>query len=112
MSTKIRKNDHVQVIAGNDKGKKGVVKSRSADRIVVEGVNMRKKHMKPTQQMQGGRVVEMEMAIHISNVMLTSKDESTASRVKISTTDKGREVVFKKSGEVYRPVKESGKFYR
>ena len=112
MSKKIRKNDRVLVIAGNDKGKKGKVQSRSEDRVVVEGVNVRKKHMKPTQQMQGGRVIDMEMSIHISNVMLISKDEATTSRVSTRTTDKGREIVFKKTGQVHRSVKESSKFYR
>jgi large subunit ribosomal protein L24 len=75
MSKVIRRDDQVFVIAGNDKGKQGKVKSRSEDRVVVEGVNMRKKHLKPTQQMQGGRVVEMEMSIHISNVKRAEKKE-------------------------------------
>jgi large subunit ribosomal protein L24 len=112
MSTKIRRDDHVLVIAGNDKGKTGVVLSRSEDRVVVKDINKRKKHMKPTQQMQGGRIVEMEMPIHISNVMLAKKDSAKALKVSTKTTATGRVLVYKNSGEDHRPVKESGKFYR
>lgn len=105
MSKRIRTGDQVKVIAGASKGKTGTVKARIDDRVIVDGVNIRKKHLKPTQQMQGGRVVEMEMAIHISNVMLNAKD-GTSSKVSTKTSDKGhKEVVFKKSGQVHRTVK-------
>ena len=109
MSKRIRKGDQVKVLAGNDKGKQGVVQSRSEDRVVVSGVNVRKKHMKPTQQnqVQGGRIVEMEMSIDISNVQLVSKD-GVSSKVAIKTSDKGhKEVVFKKSGQTHRPLKKT-----
>ena len=74
MSKWIRKGDRVLVIAGNDKGRAGEVLSRDEDRVVVQGINIRKKHMRRTQEMQGGRIVEMEMPIHISNVQLCNKD--------------------------------------
>lgn len=71
---KLRKGDRVLVLAGNDKGKIGEVLSRKEDRILVQGVNIRKKHLRPTGQSQGGRVVEMEVPIHISNVSLCDKE--------------------------------------
>ncbi len=70
----IRKGDRVLVIAGNDRGKAGEVLGRSEDRVLIQGVNVRKKHLKRTQQTQGGRVVEMEVPIHISNVCLCDRD--------------------------------------
>lgn len=66
--TFLRKGDEVMVIAGNDKGKSGKVISISDERIVVEGVNVRKKHMKPTQQNQKGQIIDIECGVHISNV--------------------------------------------
>ncbi len=74
MSKRIKKGDRVLVIAGNDRGKTGEVLSRSEDRALVQGVNIRKKHLKRTQQTQGGRIVEMEIPIHISNVCLCDKE--------------------------------------
>ncbi|HSX10216.1 MAG TPA: 50S ribosomal protein L24 [Chlamydiales bacterium] len=71
----IKKGDRVLVIAGNDRGKSGEVLSRGEERILVQGINVRKKHLKPTQQTQGkGRIVEMEVPIHISNVCLCDKE--------------------------------------
>lgn len=71
----IKKGDRVLVIAGNDRGKTGEVLSRGEERILVQGVNVRKKHLKPTQQTQGkGRIIEMEVPIHISNVCLCDKE--------------------------------------
>ena len=79
---KMRKGDQVVVIAGNDKGKKGEVLSVLNDRIVVQGVNMRKKHMKRRSEQQSSQIIEMEMAIHISNVSFC--DES-GKRVSVHT---------------------------
>ncbi len=69
---KIRGGDQVIVIAGNDKGRTGTVVEvdRKRDRVVVEGINMRVKHQKPTQQNPQGERVEREFPIHASNVML------------------------------------------
>jgi large subunit ribosomal protein L24 len=74
MSKTIKKGDKVLVIAGNDRGKTGEILARGEDRVLVKGVNVRKKHLKRTQQTQGGRIVEMEVPIHISNVCLCDKD--------------------------------------
>ncbi len=74
MSKTIRKGDRVLVIAGNDRGKAGEVLARSEDRLLIQGVNVRKKHLKKTRETQGGRVVEMEVPIHVSNACLCDKD--------------------------------------
>lgn len=81
-SKKIRKGVEVLVIAGNDKGKKGAVLARLEDRVLVQGVNVRKKHLKRNQQTAGGRVVDMEMPIHISNVALSAKEGEKEQHVK------------------------------
>jgi large subunit ribosomal protein L24 len=107
MSKWIRKGDRVVVIAGNDKGKTGEVLSRAEDRVVVQGVNVRKKHLRPTQQTQGGRIVEMEVPIHISNVSLCDK-EGKILKVSVKEEKNGqRELVYKTGGKqaVYRSVK-------
>ncbi len=73
MALKIKRNDRVEVIAGKDKGKKGRVLRVTADRnrVLVEGVMMVKKHVKPNpQQNIKGGIAEQEATIHISNVML------------------------------------------
>ena len=69
---KIRKGDEVVVIAGNDKGARGEVSQvlRDKNRVIVEGVNMRWKHKKPTQQTPQGERFQTECSIHLSNVML------------------------------------------
>jgi large subunit ribosomal protein L24 len=68
---KVRTGDTVLVISGNDKGKRGTVKAvrRETGRVVVEGVNLRWKHRKPTQKNPKGERVQIEVAIHASNVM-------------------------------------------
>mgnify|MGYP006132892823 CR=1 FL=1 len=72
---RIRKDDNVKVIAGNHKGKMGrVIKIlKVKNRAVVEGVNLAKKHMKPSQENPQGGIIEKELSIHISNLMLVSK---------------------------------------
>ena len=74
-SFKLKKQDQVKVISGKNKGKTGRVIKVIADenRVVVEGLNKVKKHQKPTRQDQKGGIVEKEMSIHASNVMLVGK---------------------------------------
>lgn len=101
---KIKKNDYVIVTAGNAKGEKGRVKEvlQEKGRVVVSGVNIRKKHVKPSQQNpQGGRIEE-EAPIAISNVMAYSEKEDCASRVRVQKTDDGKKVrVLVKCGSEY-----------
>ncbi len=107
MSKWIRKGDRVLVIAGNNKGKSGEVLSRSDDAVIIQEVNMRKKHLKKTQESQGGRIIEMEMPIHISNVCLCDK-EGNPLKVRSRANKEGlRELVYgtKNQETVYRSVK-------
>ena len=68
MKRRLRSGDEVVVIAGNDKGKTGKVLRFKKDRVVVEGVNIRKKHMKKTQENQQPQIIDIECPVHISNV--------------------------------------------
>jgi len=69
---KIRKGDRVQVLQGKDRGKDGVVMFAfpSEDRVIVDGVNIAKKHQKPTRSTQQGGIIDKEMPIHVSNVAI------------------------------------------
>ena len=75
---KIQKGDMVKIISGNDKGKSGrVIKVfPDRDRIIVEGVNVVKKHSRPSQENPQGAILEKEMSIHVSNVMYLSGEKS------------------------------------
>ena len=98
---KIRKGDTVQVITGNDAGKTGRVIKVFLDkeRVVVEGVNMVKKHARPTQDNPQGGIIEKESSIHISNVMMVAGSKPT--RVGYKILEDGRKVKFAKTtGEV------------
>lgn len=92
---KIKKNDTVEVISGKDAGTRGRVLriDRDRERVVVEGVNMIKRHTRPNPQrrVQGG-IVEREAPIHVSNVMVVSPDSGRPTRVGIKVLDDGRKV--------------------
>ncbi len=96
---KIKKGDQVLVIAGKDRGKKGKVLrvDRKRGRVVVEHVNMIKRHTRPNPRagVQGG-IVEREAPIHISNVMVVSPDSGRPSRVGIKVLEDGRRVRYAK----------------
>jgi len=70
----IKTDDNVVVIAGNDKGKMGRVLAKKKDKILVQTVNMRKKHMKRRSENQTAEIIDIEMPIHVSNVALCDKD--------------------------------------
>ncbi len=74
MSRWLKKGDKVIVIAGNEKGKTGDVISRKEDRVLVQGINIRKRHAKRKTKAPGAEILEMEVAIHISNVSLCNAD--------------------------------------
>lgn len=99
---KIRKGDEVVVLAGRDKGKRGKVTLRKdEDHLIVDGVNMVKKHTKPN-PMAGttGGIIEKSMPIHQSNVAIFNGQTGKADRVGIKLLADGKKVrVFKSSGE-------------
>ena len=99
---RIRKGDRVLVTTGKNKGQKGVVMRVGADRVVVENINIVKRHTKATPQAnQPGGVVEREAPIHISNVMLLNAVTGKGERVGFKVLEDGRKVrVFRSSGEV------------
>ena len=101
---KIRKNDEVIVLTGKDKGKRGVVQQRvDAQHVVVEGVNVVKKAVKPN-PMTGavGGIVDKTMPIHISNVALFNAATGKADRVGVKLVDGKRVRVYKSNGEVVK----------
>lgn len=98
---KIRKGDTVQVMSGTDAGKVGrVIKvNNDSERLLVEGVNIVKKHARPTQETPQGGIIEKEASIHLSNTMLMVGGKPT--RVGYKILENGKKVrVAKKTGEV------------
>lgn len=101
MANRIKKNDTVIVTAGRDKGKKGVVLASmpKENKVLVQGVNMVKRHTKPSQENAGG-IISKEAPIDVSNVALIDPTSGKATRVGFKTVD-GRKVRYaKRSGEV------------
>ena len=101
---KIKRNDTVEVIAGKDKGKRGVVTQRvSADYVVVDGINVAKKATKPN-PMTGatGGIVDKLMPIHVSNLALFNATAGKADRVGYKNVDGKKVRVFKSSGEAVK----------
>ena len=98
---RIRKGDQVIVIAGADKGKKGEVVRVAGDRVVVQNINIVKRHTKPNPQANvAGGIVEKEAPIHISNVMLLNQATGKGERIGFKVLENGRKVrVFRSSGE-------------
>jgi large subunit ribosomal protein L24 len=99
----VKKGDTVQVISGKDKAKVGEVLRvlPQKSQVVVKGVNIKTKHIKPQQEGESGQVQTYEFPIHSSNVMLYSTKQNVASRVCYTYDDKGRKVrKLKKTGEI------------
>ena len=104
MTNWIKKDDKVVVIAGNDKGKTGAVLACGNDRVLVKGVNLRKKHLKKRSENGKSDIVVIETPVHISNVALCNADgQKIKLKTKFSTdgekqlfyVDNGKEVVFR-----------------
>ncbi len=98
---RIKKDDEVIVIAGKDKGRRGKVMSLTANnRVLVEGVNLAKKHQKANPNAgQAGGIIEKEMPIHISNIMLFNPITNKGDRIGIKKLEDGRKVRFFKSND-------------
>ena len=101
MAMKIKKGDQVIVITGRDKGKTGeVIKSMPKEnKVVVQGINLVKRHTKPTQESAGG-IISKEAPIHVSNVALIDPKDGKATRVGFKVEDGKKVRVSKRSGEV------------
>ncbi len=100
---KLKVNDTIQVLAGKDKGKQDKIKSINfkTDRVLVEGVNVVKKAIKPNQQNQQGGIVDMEKAIHISNVALLDPKNGKPTRVSVKKIGgKNTRVAAKSKSEI------------
>lgn len=97
---KIRKGDNIQVISGKDKGKTGKVLKAfpSLDKIIVDGVNVKKRHQKPTKANQHGQVIDKTLPVHVSNVMLIDPKTKKPTRVKYKVIDGKKTRITQKSG--------------
>ena len=98
----LKKGDTVQVTAGREKGKTGKIIRimRDKDRVIVEKINMVKRHMKPSQQTRQGGILEREAPIHISNLMLICSKCTDPTRVGYRTIDEKKVRFCKKCDEV------------
>jgi large subunit ribosomal protein L24 len=105
---KIRKNDNVQVVAGNSKGKTGKVLKvfPNENKVIVEGINLRKRHTKPSQRNPQGGIIEREAPINVSNVMILDPKSNKPARIgkqaiiDDKTGKKKRVRISKSSGEM------------
>ncbi len=99
---KIRQNDSVIVLTGKDKGKRGTVLRNLGEKVVIEGINIVKKHQKPNPTRgEVGGVIDKAMPIQVSNVAIFNAATGKADRVGFKLLDDGRKVRFYKStGEV------------
>lgn len=107
LKTRLKKNDRVKVISGNHKGKEGKILKifREKNSIIVEGVNIIKRHTRPTQKKPQGGITQKEAPIHISNVMLIDPKANEPSRIGmqiiIDEQGKSKRMRYgKKSGEI------------
>ncbi|MBM7542841.1 MULTISPECIES: 50S ribosomal protein L24 [Amphibacillus] len=97
----VKKGDKVQVLSGKDKGKQGVILAAypKKDRVLVEGINMVKKHQKPSQDNPQGGILEQEAPIHVSNVLPIDPKSGEPTRVGHEERDGKKVRIAKKSGE-------------
>ena len=98
---KLRKGDKVKVLAGKDKGKEGTI-SRvfpEKNRVIVDGVNIVKKHQKATSQARQGGIIDREMPIHASNVAIVSSSDGKPTRIGYRIDEQGNKVrICKRTG--------------
>ena len=102
MPAKIKRGDRVVVLAGKDRGKRGTVRAviTKHDRVLVEGVNIVKRHQRARSQNQASAIIEREAPIHVSNVMLIDPNNDQPTRVTFRHREDGTQVrVGKRSGE-------------
>ena len=96
----VQTGDKVVVVSGSNKGKEGKITKIVGDRVVVEGVNIVKKHLKPKNNNGNGEIIEVEAPIHGSNVMLLDPKTKKPTKVKVEKDSKGKKIrISKKSNE-------------
>lgn len=97
----VKKGDKVKVISGKDRGKQGTILEAypKLDRVLVEGINMVKKHAKPSQDNPQGGILNQEAAIHVSNVMPIDPKSGEPTRIGFEERDGKKVRIAKKSGE-------------
>ena len=102
MIKKYKKGDEVIIKVGKDKGKVGKISKviNSTDRVVISGVNISKKHQKPSQDSKGG-IIDKEMPVHISNILAYDAKNKKSSKVGFKIEDGKKVRIFKSSGEKY-----------
>ena len=97
---KLKTGDKVVVIAGANKGKEGKITKVLDDKVIVEGVNVRKKHLKPKNNNGTGEIVEVERPIHKSNIMIVDPKTKKPTKIKIDFDKNGKKIrISKKSNE-------------
>ena len=97
---KLKTGDKVVVVSGSNKGKEGKITKILDNKVIVEGVNIVKKHLKPKNNNGTGEIVEVEAPIHASNVMLIDPKTKKPTRVKFEKDSKGKKIrISKKSNE-------------
>lgn len=97
---KIKKGDTVQVLSGNDKGKTGEVLETipKTNRVIVKGINIRKKHIKPKKQGEEGGIISVECSIHSSKINIVCSKCNKATKIKIEKDGKEKSRICKKCG--------------
>lgn len=98
MSKWIKKGDTVLVIAGNEKGKRGSVVARRDEKVIIQGINIRKKHVKRQQKVGNAGIIDIECPVHISNVCLCDADGNRI-RVKVKTEADRKELYYLRDGK-------------
>lgn len=94
---KLKTGDKVVVVSGSNKGKEGKITKILDSRVIVEGVNIVKKHLKPKNNNGNGEIIETEAPIHVSNVMLVDPKTKKPTKVKIDKDSKGKKIRISKS---------------
>lgn len=97
---KLKKGDKVVVIAGSNKGKEGTITKVLDEKVIIEGVNLRKKHLKPKNNNGTGEIIEQEAPIHASNIMIIDPKTKKPTKIKKVIDEKGKKIrISKKSNE-------------
>lgn len=97
---KLKTGDKVVVVSGSNKGKEGKITKILGEKVIIEGVNIVKKHLKPKNNNGNGEIIEIEAPIHASNVMLVDPKTKKPTKVKVEKDSKGKKIrISKKSNE-------------